>query len=450
MMKTFHIGGVHPAENKLSAGSPIREAALPKQAVFSMFQHIGAPAKPVVQKGDVVKVGTLLAEAGGFVSAPVYSSVSGKVNKIDAVLDASGTRRMAVIVDVEGDEWEESIDRSKDLVRLSDRPDLDSKTIVEKIKNAGIVGLGGATFPCHVKLTPPPGSKAECVIINAVECEPYLTADHRLMLEHADEILVGVDLIMKAVNVTKGYIGIENNKPDAIKLMTEKASQYPNIEVVPLKVKYPQGGEKQLIDAVIGRQVPAPPAIPISVGAVVQNVGTAYAIYEAVMKNKPLIDRIITVTGKSVKNPSNLLARLGTPFQQLIDECGGLPEDTGKIIGGGPMMGKALLSLEVPMTKGSSGLLIMNDKEARRSEPQPCIRCAKCVSACPMGLEPYLLSKLSAMEDWEAAEKNDIVSCIECGSCQFTCPSKRPLLDMVRVGKTTVMGIIRSRTAPKK
>ena len=448
-MKTFHIGGVHPAENKLSAGSPIREAALPKQAVFSMFQHIGAPAKPVVQKGDVVKVGTLLAEAGGFVSAPVYSSVSGKVNKIDAVIDASGTRRMAVIVDVEGDEWEEGIDRSKDLVRLSDRPDLDSKTIVEKIKNAGIVGLGGATFPCHVKLTPPPGSKAECVIINAVECEPYLTADHRLMLEHADEILVGVDLIMKAVNVTKGYIGIENNKPDAIKLMTEKAGQYPNIEVVPLKVKYPQGGEKQLIDAVIGRQVPAPPAIPINVGAVVQNVGTAFAIYEAVMKNKPLIDRIITVTGKSVKNPSNLLARLGTPFQQLIDECGGLPEDTGKIIGGGPMMGKALLSLEVPMTKGSSGLLLMNKEEARRSEPQPCIRCAKCVNACPMGLEPFLLSKVAAMEEWEMAEKNDVVSCIECGSCQFTCPSKRPLLDMIRVGKSTVMGIIKSRAAAK-
>ena len=434
-MKTFHIGGVHPAENKLSAGSPIREAALPKQAVFSMFQHIGAPAKPVVQKGDMVKVGTLLAEAGGFVSAPIYSSVSGKVNKIDAVLDASGTRRMAIIVDVEGDEWEESIDRSKDLVRLSDRPELDAKSIVEKIKNAGIVGLGGATFPCHVKLTPPPGCKAECVIINAVECEPYLTADHRLMLEHPDEILVGVDLIMKAVNVTKGYVGIENNKPDAIKLMTEKAKQYPNIEIVPLKVKYPQGGEKQLIDAVIGRQVPAPPAIPINVGAVVQNVGTAYAIYEAVMKNKPLIDRIITVTGKSVKNPSNLLARLGTPFQQLIDECGGLPEDTGKIIGGGPMMGKALLSLDVPMTKGSSGLLLMNEKEARRSEPQPCIRCAKCVSACPMGLEPFLLSKVAAMEEWEMAEKNDIVSCIECGSCQFTCPSARPLLDYIRLGK---------------
>jgi len=446
-MKTFKIGGVHPAENKLSAASPIREAALPKQAVFSMFQHIGAPAKPVVKKGDEVKVGTLLAEAGGFVSAPIYSSVSGKVSKVDVALDASGTRRMAVYVDVEGDEWEESIDRSTTLVKLSDRPELDSKTIIDKVKNAGIVGMGGATFPCHVKLSPPPGCKAECVIINAVECEPYLTADHRLMLEHPEEILVGLQLIMKAVNVSKGYIGIENNKPDAIALMTEKAKSYEGIEIVPLKVKYPQGGEKQLIDAVIGRQVPAPPAIPINVGAVVQNVGTAFAIYQAVMKNKPLIDRIITVTGKSLEKPSNLLARLGTPFQQLIDECGGLPEDTGKIIGGGPMMGKALLSLDVPMTKGSSGLLIMNDKEARRAEPSPCIRCAKGVTACPIGLEPYLLSKMSAKADWEGAEKNDITSCIECGSCQFTCPSHRPLLDMIRVGKQTVMGIIRSRTA---
>lgn len=446
-MKTFKIGGIHPAENKLSAASPIREAALPKQAVFSMFQHIGAPAKPIVKKGDEVKVGTLLAEAGGFVSAPIYSSVSGKVSKVDVALDASGTRRMAVYVDVEGDEWEENIDRSSTLVKLSDRPELDSKTIIEKVKNAGIVGMGGATFPCHVKLSPPPGSKAECVIINAVECEPYLTADHRLMLEHPEEILVGLQLIMKAVDVKKGYIGIENNKPDAIALMTEKAKDYEGIEIVPLKVKYPQGGEKQLIDAVIGRQVPAPPAIPINVGAVVQNVGTAFAIYQAVMKNKPLIDRIITVTGKSLQQPSNLLARLGTPFQQLIDECGGLPEDTGKIIGGGPMMGKALLSLDIPMTKGSSGLLIMNEKETRRSMPQPCIRCAKCVNVCAMGLEPYLLSKMCAMEDWEGAEKNGIVSCIECGSCQYTCPSNRPLLDMVRVGKSTVMGIIRSRVA---
>ena len=446
-MKTFSIGGVHPEENKLSAGSPIREAQLPKQAVFSMFQHIGAPANPVVKKGDMVKVGTLLGEAGGFVSAPIYSSVSGKVNKVDVVLDASGLRRMAVVVDVEGDEWEEGIDRSTDLVKLADRPDLDSKTIVDKIKAAGIVGMGGATFPTHVKLCPPPGKVAECVIVNAVECEPYLTADHRLMLEHPDEILVGLQLVMKAVNVKKGYIGIERNKPDAIELMTEKAKQYPEIEVVPLKVKYPQGGEKQLIDAVIGRQVPAPPALPIDTGAIVQNVGTIFAIYQAVMKNKPLIDRIITVTGKSLSKPSNLLARLGTPFSQLIDECGGLPEDTGKIIGGGPMMGKALLSIDVPMTKGSSGLLIMKEDEAKRAEAEPCIRCAKCVGACPMGLEPYLLSKVSELRDWDAAEQDDITSCIECGSCQFTCPSHRPLLDYIRLGKSTVMGIIRARSA---
>ncbi len=446
-MKTFKIGGVHPAECKLSAGSPIRDAQLPKQAVFSMFQHIGAPAKPVVKKGDEVKVGTLLGEAGGFVSAPVYSSVSGKVAKVDVALDASGTRRMAVYVDVDGDEWESSIDRTNDLVTLADRPELDAAAIVEKVKWAGIVGLGGATFPCHVKLSPPPGQKADCVIINAVECEPYLTADHRLMLEHTDEILVGTQLIMKAVGVEKGFIGIENNKPDAIALMTEKAKNYAGIEIVPLKVKYPQGGEKQLIDAVIGRQVPAPPAIPINVGAVVQNVGTAFAIYEAVMKNKPLIDRIITVTGKGLDKPSNLRARLGTPFQQLVDECGGVPEDTGKIIGGGPMMGKALLSLEVPMTKGSSGLLLMTGDEALRGEARPCIRCAKCVKACPMGLEPFLLASLSHKQMWDEAEQNDIVSCIECGSCAFTCPSRRPLLDNIRVGKTTVMGIIRARNA---
>lgn len=448
-MKTFKIGGVHPEENKLSAGCPIREAGLPKQAVFSMFQHIGAPANPVVKKGDVVKVGTLLGEANGFVSAPVYSSVSGKVSKVDVALDASGLRRMAVTVDVEGDEWDENIDRSAELVRLEERPELDAKTIVEKIKVAGIVGMGGATFPTHVKLCPPPGKVAECVIVNAVECEPYLTADHSLMLAHPEEILVGLRLVMKAVGVSKAYIGIECNKPDAISLMTEKAKQYPEIEVVPLQMKYPQGGEKQLIDAIIGRQVPAPPALPIDTGAIVQNVGTCYAIYEAVMKNKPLIERVITVTGKSLSQPSNLLARLGTPFSQLIDECGGLPEDTGKIIGGGPMMGKALLSLDVPMTKGSSGLLIMNNKEAKRAEMEPCIRCAKCVGVCAMGLEPYLLAKVSGQRDWDAAEQNDITSCIECGSCQFTCPSHRPLLDYIRLGKSTVMGIIRSRATKK-
>lgn len=446
-MKTFRIGGVHPAENKLSAAEPIRVAELPKIAVFPMGQHIGAPAKPIVQKGDKVKVGQMIAEAGGFVSAPIFSSVSGTVQKIDTIIEASGYKKPAVFITVEGDEWEESIDRSTDLVTLADRPELTSKDIIDKIQKAGIVGMGGACFPCHVKLMPPPGSKPEWVIINAVECEPYLTADHRLMLEHSDEIIVGLTLLMKAVDVKKGFIGIENNKPDAIALMQEKAKAYPGIEIVPLKVKYPQGGEKQLIDAVVGRQVPAPPALPVSVGAIIQNVGTAFAVYEAVMKNKPLFERIVTVTGKSLAHPSNFLTRMGTPMSQLIDACGGLPEDTGKVIGGGPMMGKALLNTDVPICKGSSGVLIMNEKEAKRGEVENCIRCGKCVGACPMGLEPYLLSQCAEQQMWERLEKEDVVSCIECGSCQFTCPANRPLLDYIRLGKSTVMGIIRSRNA---
>lgn len=445
-MKTFRIGGVHPDDNKLSAGKAIETLAPPRQAVFPLSQHIGAPATAIVKRGDTVKVGTKIAEAGGFVSAHIFSSVSGKVSKIDSVVDASGYRKPAIFIDVEGDEWEESIDRSETLVKECS---LTPEQIVEKIKAAGIVGMGGACFPTHVKLTPPPGSKAECLIINAVECEPYLTADHRLMLEKTEQVLVGISLLMKAVKVTKGYIGIENNKPDAIRLMSEKASAYPGIEVVPLKVKYPQGGEKQLIDAIIGRQVPAPPAIPISVGAVVQNVGTAYAVYEAVMKNKPLFERIVTVSGKMLENPSNYLTRLGTPMSQLIEAAGGLPEDTGKVIGGGPMMGKALANVEVPICKGSSGVLLLDKKEARRSEPQPCIRCAKCVSVCPMGLEPYLLATCSSHADWERVEHEMIMSCIECGSCQFTCPSHRPLLDYIRLGKGKVGAIIRARNAKK-
>ena len=449
-MKTFRIGGVHPAENKLSAAEPIKVAELPKVAVYPMGQHIGAPAKPVVQKGDKVKVGTMIAEAGGFVSAPIFSGVSGTVLKVDTVVDASGYAKPAVYITVEGDEWEETIDRSETLVTLKDKPELTPEDIVNKIKAAGVVGMGGACFPTHVKLCPPPGAKPEWVIINAVECEPYLTADHRLMLEKADQILVGVDLLMKGGKVNKGFIGIEENKPDAIALLTEKAkASYPNIEIVPLKTKYPQGGEKQLIDAVVARQVPAPPAIPVNVGAIVQNVGTAYAVYEAVMKNKPLFERVVTVTGKSLAHPSNFLTRMGTPMSQLIDACGGLPADTGKVIGGGPMMGKALLNTEVPICKGSSGVLIMNETEARRGEAQPCIRCAKCVSACPMGLEPYLLATASSKQMWDKVEAEDITSCIECGSCQFTCPSHRPLLDNIRMGKQTVMGIIRSRQAAK-
>ena len=459
IIRTFRIGGIHPEENKLTHESPTQIAPLPHQAIFPLSQHIGAPARPVVQKGDQVKVGTLIAEASSFVSAPIHSSVSGTVAKIDTAIDATGYRKPAIIIDVEGDDWEESIDRSTQLETLREHPELTPEEIIDRIKKAGITGMGGAGFPTFIKLCPPPTAKAECVIINAVECEPYITADYRLMMEKADEILVGLELLMKAAKVTRGYIGIETNKPKAIALMQEKVSSLlaqvadlnpqMSIEVVPLKQRYPQGGEKQLVDAVIRRQVPAPPAIPVNVGAIVQNVGTAYAVYEAVMKHKPLFERYTTITGKRLQKPGNYLVRMGTPMQQLIDLCGGLPEGENKLLAGGPMMGKALTSAEVPICKGTNSVTILSGDEARRKEPQPCIRCAKCVGVCPMGLEPYLLSKLSAFKQWERAEAEEIVSCIECGSCQFTCPAHRPLLDSIRQGKQTVMGIIRSRAAKK-
>ena len=416
-VRTFRIGGVHPEENKLTHEVATKPAALPKQAIFPLSQHIGAPAKPVVAKGDKVKVGTMIAEAGGFVSAPIFSSVSGTVFKIDTAIDATGYRKPVIIINVEGDEWEENIDRSDKLELVKDHPEL----------------------------TPE-------------ECEPYITADFRLMMEHADEILVGLELLMKGAKVTKGYIGIETNKMPAIELLTKKCaevfgnSEY-QVEVVPLKQRYPQGGEKQLVDAVIRRQVPAPPAIPVNVGAIVQNVGTAFAVYEACMKNKPLFERYTTVTGKKLANPGNFLVRMGTPMKDLIDACGGMPEGDNKLLAGGPMMGKALTSVEVPICKGTNSVTIISGEEAFRKEPNPCIRCAKCVSACPMGLEPYLLAKLAAVQNWERAEREEVVSCIECGSCQFTCPAHRPLLDNIRQAKSTVMGIIRARAAaaaPKK
>jgi len=424
-------------------------AELPKQAVFPLSQHIGAPAKPVVQKGDKVKVGTLLAEAGGFVSAPIYSSVSGTVFKIDTAIDATGYQKPVIIVKTEGDEWEESIDRSDKLETLAEHPELTPEEIVERIKKAGVTGMGGAGFPTFIKLCPPPTAKVECVIINGVECEPYITADYRLMMEHADEILVGLDLLMKAAKVEKGYIGIEDNKPAAIRLFEEKTAGNDKVEIVPLAKKYPQGGEKQLVDAVIRRQVPAPPAIPVNVGAIVQNVGTAFAVYQAVMKNKPLFERYTTVTGKALARPANFLVRMGTPFSQLIDACGGMPEGNNKVLAGGPMMGKAVVSLDVPVCKGTNSVTILSGDDAVRKAPQPCIRCAKCVSACPMGLEPYLLATLSVVKDYERLEAEDVTSCIACGSCQFTCPAHRPLLDNIALGKAAVMGIIKSRSQKK-
>jgi electron transport complex protein RnfC len=443
MLKTFSKGGIHPHDHKLSRSSAIESFGVPPTVTIPLSQHIGAPATLLVAKGDTVKVGTLIAQAAGFVSSNIHSSVSGRVTAVDAVPDAGGLRRPAVTIQVEGDEWEEAIDRSTTLVKACT---LDAKTIIEKIAAAGIVGMGGATFPTQVKLSIPPGKSAEYLIINGVECEPYLTADHRVMLEQGEELLVGTDILCKALNVKKACIGIENNKPDAIEHLTKLAATYAHIEIIPLKVQYPQGGEKQLIDAVLRRQVPSG-GLPIDVGVVVQNVGTALAVYEAVQKNKPLIERVVTVTGKSLSRPANYRVRIGTPISALIEKSGGLPEDTGKVINGGPMMGRAVANLDAPVTKGTSGVLVVREKEALRKPISSCIHCAKCVSVCPMGLEPYLLAKMVHKGLLAATESERVTDCIECGSCAYACPARLPLLDRIRLGKAEVMKIVRARTA---
>ncbi len=441
MLKTFKIGGVHPPENKLTAGEKIQKLPVPEQVVIPLGQHIGAPATPIVQKGDHVKAGQLIATANGFVSANVHSSVSGTVVSVDNYTDAAGLSKPAISIKTEGDEWIEDVD-------LSEKPEhnitYSKEEILKAITAAGIVGMGGATFPTHVKLSPPPGTKADILIINGVECEPYLTADHRIMLERAEDIIVGIQILMKAIGVKEAVIGIENNKHDAIERLQSLTAKTLGVEVCPLKVKYPQGGEKQLIQAITNRRVPSG-ALPIAVGAVVQNVGTALAVYEAVMKHKPLVERVVTVTGKSVKHPGNYLCRIGTPITKLIEAAGGLPEDTAKIIGGGPMMGRTMVNPDSPIMKGTSGVLILDEKESVRKPIRNCIRCAKCVAVCPMGLEPYLLMNLANHNLLEMMEAEHIMDCIECGSCSFTCPADRPLLDYIRLGKARTGAMIRNR-----
>ncbi len=442
-MKTFSKGGVHPSENKLSSAAASQSMDLPAVVNIPLGQHIGAPATAKVAKGDQVLTGQLIAEATGFMSANIHSPITGKVTAVDMVVNGQGLRQMMITIKRdEVEQWAEGIDTTPDLIRECN---LDSKQIIEKIKAAGIVGMGGATFPTHVKLSIPPGKKAEFLIINGVECEPYLTSDHRTMLERGKEMIVGVKILMKAIGVNEAFIGIENNKPDAISHLSTLAASVNGVSVVPLKVQYPQGGEKQLIAAVVGREVPPPPGLPIDVGAVVCNASTAVAVYEAVQKNKPLIDRVVTITGKSVKEPSNIITRMGTPISSLIEIAGGLPEDTGKVINGGPMMGRAMINLDSPVTKGCSGITILSEADAKRGVESACIKCAKCVSACPMSLEPFLISKLTRKSDWDALEAAFITDCIECGCCQFTCPANIPLLDFVRLGKQRVMGIIRAR-----
>ncbi len=442
MLKTFRRGGIHPPENKLTAGCKIERIPLPENVIIPVTQHIGAPATVTVSKGDKVLTGQLLAKSGGFVSANIHSSVSGTVSKIDNFTDISGYKQTCIFIDVNGDDWMSDIDRSPELItEINHSPE----EIIQKCQEVGIVGLGGATFPTHVKLKIPTGKKCNLLIINGVECEPYLTADHRLMLEKGEEIITGTRIIMKALGVNKAIIGIENNKPDAITHLEKLLNGSNDIAVQALKVKYPQGGEKQLIKAVTGREVPSG-GLPIDVGIVVHNAGTAFAVYEAIQKNKPLFERVITVTGKSLSKPGNYLVRIGTPVSKLIEAAGGLPDDTGKIIFGGPMMGKAIPNTQIPVVKGTSGIVVFPLSESERINYGPCIRCSKCVSVCPMGLEPYLLMALSEKNLFEKAANEKITDCIECGSCSYICPAHRPLLDYIRLGKSTVMRMNREKS----
>lgn len=451
--RTFSIGGVHPNDSKISRGCGIQVLPTPSTVYISVAQHIGAPAKPIVAVGDKVKVGQPIAEPGGFVSAYIHSSVSGTVKSIGPGKDLSGNVQTYIEIAVEGDEWMEEIDRT-DTIK-TEIPD-DNKVILDKIRLGGVVGLGGATFPTHVKLMPPPGKKCEMLIINGCECEPYLTSDFRTLLEKGEQVVIGTAIIKQVLGVDKATIAIEDNKPEAIERIRKnvaalqaKSPKFAGIEVLPLMKKYPEGGEKQLIDAVMGRQVKSG-GLPIDVGAVVQNVATALAVYDAVQKNKPLIDNSVTVTGECFPKQANLLVRVGTPMRYVIDYLGGVPENAAKAISGGPMMGKAIANLDAPTLKGTGAILFLTKEQTKRKAAGNCIRCGKCADACPMGLEPFLLNRLYKAGDLEGLEAASAQDCIQCGCCLYTCPADIPLLDNISQARGQVMGVLRARAAAAK
>ena len=434
MLKTFPKGGIHPEENKLTSSKAIKRMPVPKVVYVPIAQHIGIPSEIIVDRKDNVEIGQVIAKSGGFVSSNIHSPVAGTVTKLDMIVDTSGYKKQCIVIRT--DQKNESNFEEPDFP-LKKEITMDQKDILQHITDSGIVGLGGATFPSHVKLDLKNDNKVDCLIINGVECEPYLTADHRLMLEKADEIIVGIQILMHALHIHEAVIGIENNKKDAIKVLKQAAQSDKRIKVAALQVKYPQGSEKQLIKAILKREVPKG-GLPMDVGVIVHNVGTIFAIYQAVQYDRPLIERVVTVTGKKIENASNFWVKIGTPIKDLVDEVGGLPEGTRKIVNGGPMMGKAIKNTDVPVTKGTSGILIISEDEASRQESKNCIRCGQCVFVCPMGLEPHLLMNLSEKGLFERLESEDAMTCIECGSCSYVCPSHRPLLDYIRFGKSII------------
>ncbi len=431
-LKSFKHGS-HPAEFKeLSENKPLEKIPTPEEVFIPLNQHIGAPCKPVVKRGDLVKTGQLIAESTGFVSSNIHASITGKVKKIGDFPHPNGFKSKMIHIVADGEEEFAEI-HNKD----KNWEDLSVSDLKEIITSAGIVGMGGAAFPTNVKVSPPKEKTIDTFIINGCECEPYLTADHRMMVEQTNKMITGTQILMKILDVKSAIIGIEDNKPDAIEIMEEATEKLPGIKIVPVAVKYPQGAEKMLIKAVSDREVPAG-GLPMDVGCVVNNVGTAIAVADAVEEKKPLIERVVTVTGDAVKETKNLIAPIGTPFLKLIEYCGGLATDTKKVIMGGPMMGIAQYSLNVPVIKATSGILCLKRESVPHHVEYTCISCGRCVNVCPMFLVPTRLSRAVDAGKFEMANEMNIMDCIECGSCAFECPSNIPLVQRIRIGKMKI------------
>ncbi len=413
----------------------------PEQIILPLSQHLGKEAKALVKKGEDVKAGQMIAQAEGFVSAPVHSSVAGKIMSIGKEQTSSGFPKDSIVIKRNG-----TIESENILLDPLNPETITADEIRERVALAGIVGQGGAAFPTSVKLSPPKDKVIDVVILNGCECEPYLTRDYRFMMERPDDLISGLKLIMKALGVKRGVIGIENNKPEAIELLTNKIKYEHGLEVVSLKTKYPQGAEKMLIKAVTGKEVP-PGKLPMDVGAVIQNIGTAIAIHDAIVKGEVLITAALTVSGKGIKNPKNLIVPVGTTIQTVIDYCGGVTDDAIKIVVGGPMMGIAQFDLHAPVMKATSGILVLTKDEVAENPETPCLRCGQCVGACPLNLMPTKLARYSQLNRFDDAEGAGITVCMECGTCSYTCPANIPLVQWIRLGKQKVLQMQKERTA---
>ena len=426
MAKLTFVGGIHPYDGKdLSKDKPIKEVLPGEELVYPLSQHIGAPAVPVVQKGDRVLTGQMIAQAGGFVSAPVYASVSGTVKAIEPRRVVTGDNVMSIII--ENDHLYEEVEYQG----IGSLDKISKEEIVERVKNAGVVGMGGAGFPTFIKLSPKEPEKIEYVIANCAECEPYLTSDYRRMLEEPEKLINGLKISLKLFDNAQGILAVEDNKPDCIEKLKELTKNEPRISVKKLKTKYPQGAERQLIYATTGRQIHSK-MLPADAGCVVNNVDTIVAIYHAVMEGKPLMHRIVTVTGDAIKNPQNFKVRVGTSYAQLVEEAGGFKKQPAKIISGGPMMGFGIFDVNVPTTKTASALLCLTQDEVSKMEPTACINCGRCVEACPGRVVPSKLATLAEHGDEEGFVKYNGMECCECGCCSFVCPAKRPLTQYIK------------------